>query len=160
MNAHPFLFEDSFQAHGAQILQAPVLSLELVAWTGEEPLPKHPSSANFSQVSEEGVGERSDALSREFCTGESGLRSDVDDSRFERAGRMDCESVAFTTNNLEIVRPLGELCLIFVVKYARKVVVPVLQSCTPVASRLLCWQLRTSTTLSTQCRVATKSTLR
>ncbi|OLP89003.1 hypothetical protein AK812_SmicGene29584 [Symbiodinium microadriaticum] len=103
MNAHPFLFEDSFQAHGAQILQAPVLSLELVAWTGEEPLPKHPSSANFSQVSEEGVGERSDALSREFCTGESGLRSDVDDSRFERAGRMDCESVAFTTNNLEIV---------------------------------------------------------
>ncbi|CAE7215790.1 RPB8 [Symbiodinium natans] len=42
MNAHPFLFEDSFQV------------------------------------------------------------KNVDDSRFERAGRMDCESIAFTTNNLEI----------------------------------------------------------
>ena len=37
----------------------------------------------------------------------SPFRSAVDNSRFERAGRMDCESISFASNNLEIDARLG-----------------------------------------------------
>eukprot|EP00439_Symbiodinium_sp_Y106_P032479 s322_g3.t2 len=46
--------------------------------------------------------EKKDMNAHPFLFEDSFQVKNVDDSRFERAGRMDCESVAFTTNNLEI----------------------------------------------------------